>query len=110
MKTVQTRSESRTGLSSGGRLLLCATIAGMGFTGFATFALEAANAVQHLPAKAVIRFAATSTLHDFGGQLSAQPFTLIISNGTWSASADVLAGQMATENAKRDRNMHQMLG
>ena len=34
---------------------------------------------------------------------------LLISNGTWSASADVLAGQMVTENPKRDRNMHQML-
>jgi hypothetical protein len=72
--------------------------------------LFAAETTQILPARAVIRFAATSTLHDFDGQLSAEPFTLLISNGTWSASADVLAGQMATENTKRDRNMHRMLG
>ena len=71
--------------------------------------LFAAEKPQILPAKAVIRFAVTSTLHDFDGQLSAEPFMLLISNGTWSASADVLAGQMVTENPKRDRNMHQML-
>jgi len=72
--------------------------------------LAAAEHVRILPARAVVRFAGTSTLHDFGGELPAQPFFLILSNGTWSAAADVLAGQMATENTKRDRNMHQMLG
>jgi len=61
------------------------------------------------PATATIRFAATSTLHDFGGELSAQPFTLLISNGNWSAEADVLAGQMNTANEKRDRSMYQMM-
>lgn len=61
------------------------------------------------PAVATIRFAATSTLHDFGGELSAQPFTLSISNGNWSATADVLAEQMKTANLKRDINMYQMM-
>jgi hypothetical protein len=73
-------------------------------------AVADAENVQLIPAKAVVRFAATSTLHDFGGPLPAQPFLLLVSNGTWSASADVLSSQMATENTKRDRNMHQMLG
>ena len=62
-----------------------------------------------LPGQATVRFAATSTLHDFGGALPAQPFLLVLSNGTWSAEADVCAGLMATGNDKRDRNMHRML-
>jgi hypothetical protein len=62
-----------------------------------------------LPGQAMIRFAATSTLHDFGGALPVQPFLLVLSNGTWSAEADVRAALMATGNDKRDRNMHRML-
>jgi len=81
----------------------------MGGLGTGARGAEAAAAVQSWPANAVIRFAATSTLHDFGGQLPAQPFTLVLSNRTWSAQADVLAGQMATANAKRDRNLHAMI-
>jgi hypothetical protein len=61
------------------------------------------------PAEAVIRFSATSTLHDFGGTLPAQPFQLILSNNTWTAEADVRAGLMATAETKRDRNMHAMI-
>lgn len=64
--------------------------------------------VQRLPATAAIRFAATSTLHDFGGSLPSRPFTLVLSNGTWSADADVLTGLMNTAHEKRDRKMHEM--
>jgi hypothetical protein len=70
---------------------------------------RAPEAVQRLPATATLRFGGTSTLHDFGGQLPSQPFVLVLSNGTWSASADVVAGQMATASEGRDRNMHRML-
>ena len=70
---------------------------------------EAADAsVQRLPAIAAIQFAATSTLHDFSGSLPSQPFTLVLSNGTWSADADVLSGLMNTAHEKRDRKMHEM--
>jgi hypothetical protein len=48
-------------------------------------------------------------LHNFGGRLPAQPFFLTLSNGTWSASADVWSGLMVTENLKRDRKMHEMM-
>jgi hypothetical protein len=77
----------------------------------ATFPLRAAAAeasVQRLPAMATVRFAGTSTLHDFGGSLPSQPFTLVLSNGTWSAEADVLSGLMNTAHEKRDRKMHEM--
>lgn len=73
-------------------------------------AAESSPSTQFLPAQALIHFAGTSTLHDFGGQLPAQPFSLILSNGVWFASAEVLSGRMATANEKRDRKMHQMLG
>ena len=73
-------------------------------------AAENPPTTQSLPAQAVVRFFGTSTLHDFGGQLPAQPFSLILSNGVWFASAEVLSGRMATANEKRDRKMHQMLG
>lgn len=65
--------------------------------------------VHSWPAEAKVRFAATSTLHDFGGELPAQPFTLVISNGTWSVEADVLAGQMKTGSDGRDRSMYKMM-
>lgn len=85
--------------------LLC----GLWIVGF-TRGGEVADAhLKSWPATATIRFAATSTLHDFGGELSAQPFTLSISNGNWSAEADVLAGQMKTSNEKRDTSMYQMM-
>ena len=73
-----------------------------------TVASHGAALPQVLSGEAQIQFAGTSTLHDFSGQLPAQPFSLLLSNGTWSASADVLAGQMTTANPKRDRNMHRM--
>lgn len=60
------------------------------------------------PAMATLRFDGTSTLHDFGGGLASQPFTLTLSNGTWSAAADVWAGAMNTSHEKRDRKMHEM--
>ena len=66
------------------------------------------TSVQRLPATAAIKFAGTSTLHDFGGSLPSQPFTLVLSNGTWSADADVLSGLMNTAHEKRDRKMHEM--
>jgi hypothetical protein len=69
-----------------------------------------APSVRVLPAQAVVHFSGTSTLHDFGGQLPAQPFSLILSNDTWFATAEVLAGRMATASEKRDRKMHLMLG
>ena len=77
----------------------------------ASFPLSGAAAdafVQRLPATATIQFAGTSTLHDFGGSLPSQPFTLVLSNGTWSAEADVLSGLMNTAHEKRDRKMHEM--
>lgn len=102
------RSESKPGLQWVGRLLLCATMAWTGVIN-AILPAVAADTVRSYPARAVVRFTGTSTLHDFGGQLPAQPFSLILSNGTWSASADILAGLMATDNEKRDRKMHEML-
>jgi hypothetical protein len=74
-----------------------------------TMASGYAAGVVSFPALAEIRFDATSTLHDFGGSLPAQPFLLVLSNGTWSADADVLARLMATGHEKRDRNMYRML-
>ncbi len=65
--------------------------------------------VKSWPAEAVIQFAGTSTLHDFGGKLAAQPFILVISNGTWFATADVLAGEMKTGSDGRDRKMREMM-
>jgi len=108
MKTVQMRSERASNsawmrwLTSGLALawVLAAAIRGN--------AAEPARQLQ-LPAEAVIRFAGTSTLHGFGGELPAQSFLLILSNGTWTASADVQTGQMLTDNAKRDRRMHEMM-
>lgn len=73
-------------------------------------AAENPPTTQSLPAQALIHFSGTSTLHDFGGQLPTEPFSLILSNGVWFASAEVLSGRMATANEKRDRKMHQMLG
>ncbi len=70
---------------------------------------EQPQPTQSWPAEATFRFAGSSTLHDFGGQLSAQPFVLTISNHTWSAEADVLAGEMATASEGRDRKMHKMM-
>jgi polyisoprenoid-binding protein YceI len=66
------------------------------------------SSVQRLPATATIQFAGTSTLHDFGGSLPSQPFTLVLSKGTWSADANVLSGLMNTAHEKRDRKMHEM--
>jgi hypothetical protein len=84
-------------------------VAALGNIGSPSIADAADASVQRLPATATIRFAGTSTLHDFAGTLPSQPFTLVLSNGTWSADADVLAGLMNTANEKRDRKMHQML-
>jgi hypothetical protein len=63
---------------------------------------------SHWPAEAIIHFDATSTLHDFGGIVHAQPFVLQVSSNHWSAEGDVLAGLMNTASAKRDQNMHEM--
>lgn len=63
---------------------------------------------QRWPAEAIIRFNGTSTLHDFGGALAAQPFVFTVVSNTWSAEADVLAAQMNTASEGRDRNLHKM--
>lgn len=63
---------------------------------------------EQWPAEAVVRFSATSTLHDFGGTVATQPFLLTLVSNRWSAEADVLSGTMATDNDKRDAKMHQM--
>jgi hypothetical protein len=63
---------------------------------------------EQWPAEAVIRFAATSTLHDFGGEVTAQPFLLTMVSNRWMVEADVLSGSMATANDARDRRMHEM--
>jgi len=63
---------------------------------------------ERWPAEAVVRFAGTSTLHDFGGELAAQPFFLTIVSNRWVAEADVLSGSMATANDGRDKRMHEM--
>lgn len=60
------------------------------------------------PAEAIIRFDATSTLHDFGGEVPAQPFLLTVTANHWSAESDVLSGLMDTANPKRDVKMHEM--
>lgn len=65
-------------------------------------------ALVRWPAEAIIRFDATSTLHDFGGTVPAQTFVLTVSSNHWSAEADVLSGLMNTASAKRDRNMYEM--
>jgi hypothetical protein len=61
------------------------------------------------PAEAIIRFSATSTMHDFEGEVPAQPFVLIVSSNAWSAEADVLSALMGTGSKGRDKNMHEML-
>lgn len=68
-----------------------------------------ASAQVRWPAEAVVRFSATSTLHDFGGDVPAQPFVLTVSSNAWSAEADVLSGLMATGSDGRDKNMYRML-
>jgi polyisoprenoid-binding protein YceI len=60
------------------------------------------------PAEAIIHFSATSTLHDFGGELPAQPFVLTIATNHWGAEADVLSGLMNTGSEGRDNSMHKM--
>lgn len=63
---------------------------------------------EQWPAEAVIRFSATSTLHDFGGAVAAQSFLLTTVSNRWVAEADVLSGSMDTANDKRDAKMYEM--
>jgi hypothetical protein len=87
------------------KLLLCAALV------FSVQLLPGADpttAPQRWPAEASIRFDGTSTLHDFGGTLAAQPFVFTLVSNTWSAEADVLAALMNTASEGRDRNMHKM--
>ena len=72
-------------------------------------ASEPGGPVRHLPASARIRFDGSSTLHDFGGELASAPFTLVLSNRTWSAVAEVAATDMDTGSDGRDRKMHTMM-
>lgn len=84
-------------------------------TGFALLtciaqaALAQASDPSRWPAEALIHFSGTSTLHDFGGDVPAQPFALTVSSNSWSAEADVMSGLMATGSDGRDKNMHRML-
>jgi len=97
---------SRTASDAGLLLVVCFTALGLR----SSLAADRTPLVQRWPAEARVYFNGTSTLHDFGGNLSAEPFDIVVSNRTWFASVDVLSGQMATANEKRDRNMYQMLG
>lgn len=72
-------------------------------------AAPAPPAVRTLPASAQIRFQCTSTLHDFEGWVSVQPFLLTLSSNTWSARGAVLTGEMTTTHKARDRKMWEML-
>jgi hypothetical protein len=71
---------------------------------------DALGPARNLSAVAQIVFRGTSTLHDFEGRVTSQPFTLSIASNYWSAAAEVLGGGMTTANDKRDRNMWAMLG
>lgn len=73
------------------------------------FAIAQSAAPARWPAEAIIRFSATSTLHDFAGTLPAQPFVITVVSNTWSAEADVSSGLMNTASEGRDKNMHKML-
>jgi hypothetical protein len=83
--------------------------------GFCLLALGAQISVaqsaapRQWPAEAIIRFSATSTLHDFGGEVAAQPFVLTIASNSWSADAFVVSARMNTANEGRDKNMYKML-
>jgi hypothetical protein len=83
-------------------LLLCS------ITSFLRAAETPLVATQQIPASATIRFQASSSLHDFDGLVSTQPFALMLTSNSWSASADVLAGEMDTHNDGRDRAMRRM--
>lgn len=67
------------------------------------------SATRSLSASAEIRFQGMSTLHDFEGHVSSQPFVLVLTSNTWSAKADVVAEQMTTAHDRRDRNLWKML-
>lgn len=68
-----------------------------------------------LKGEAQIVFQGRSTLHDFSGKVSSQPFVINAlrdENGRitkWSSQADVSASTMDTTNKDRDKNMHKML-
>ncbi len=64
---------------------------------------------QPLSAVAQIVFRGTSTLHDFEGRVTTQPFALLLATNAWSAQAEVFGGEMTTANDRRDRNMWMML-
>jgi len=74
--------------------------------------LSAYSSAEELPGFASIRFSGTSTLHDFEGQVSADPFTIYREeNGKAnivSATAAVQVAEMDTDNKKRDRKMLRM--
>ncbi len=89
--------------------IFCAPILGLGTLVALGGEPAPAPSVHSWPARAEICFDGTSTLHDFGGQLPAQPFLLVLSNGTWSAQATVRSGQMTTAHEKRDKNLHAMM-
>lgn len=71
---------------------------------------EALGKIEVLPARADIRFAGTSTLHDFNGRVASQPFVLTLASNQWSARAEVVAGEMTTASKGRDKKMWEMLG
>lgn len=74
--------------------------------------LSAYCSAEELPGFASVHFSGTSTLHDFEGQVSAEPFTIHWKeNGETSivsATATVQVAEMDTDNKKRDRKMLRM--
>lgn len=64
---------------------------------------------------AEIAFSGTSTLHTWGGKVSAEPFTASVVTGddgrpqSLSATVKVKAAGMDTANDKRDANMHKAM-
>ena len=97
------------GAGNGQRLtLMCLGLVCL-FAGAAPAQSPAVLPATALPASAHIRFRCSSTLHDFEGQVSAQPFVLTLATNTWSAKGAVLAGEMTTDHKSRDRKMWDML-
>ncbi|MBN2069265.1 MAG: YceI family protein [Opitutales bacterium] len=74
--------------------------------------LSAYCSAEELTGFASVHFSGTSTLHDFEGQVSAEPFTIHWKEdgetSIVSATATVQVAEMDTDNKKRDRKMLRM--
>ena len=89
-----------------------AALAGLALLCAASFVASAqplAPTARTLAATAQITFQGTSTLHDFEGKVSTQPFVLTLNSNTWSAKAAVVSSQMSTAHEGRDTKMWDML-